>query len=449
MTKNSEKNLKETSSPLRKIITFALPRFPSSVVLGIIGFALFFLYTQAYNLSPSLAGLAIGFGYFSIAASQFLLGWISDVTYTKIGRRKPYILVFAPLLAISFIFLLLPNLFLDYPDESTIFIWLLIWDVIFQASYGLTTPYQSWMAEQFSTEERPKVSQYQNIFNMVGNGLMAIFSFVVLTDVKDELQKSPEKIPPEFLLTVIIFAIMVFVFFYFSIYQIETEPYREIKSDMFENLKVILKNKNYLLVVFMQGIASFAWIMVSTIMLNFIDIVLAFGTIEYLIAAIILLLGIIGFLAFWKHLIYKLGKKNSLLNVYLFGIVFLPTSLLGLLSLGPLFNLIYGILFMLGIAALLGGWFLFPYIIYADLAEDDAVRTKEMKAGIYTGFPSIILNILQAFGTMFLGFILELPAPTGYSFSVGYVIWGPICSAVLIITWLYTKKYVKLDYDWE
>jgi Na+/melibiose symporter-like transporter len=449
MKKNSEKNLKKTFSPLRKIITFALPRFPSSVVLGIIGFALFFLYTQAYNLSPSLAGLAIGFGYFSIAASQFLLGWISDVTYTKIGRRKPYILVFAPLLAISFIFLLLPNLFLDYPDESTIFIWLLIWDVIFQASYGLTTPYQSWMAEQFSTEERPKVSQYQNIFNMVGNGLMAIFSFVVLTDVKDELQKSPEKIPPEFLLTVIIFAIMVFVFFYFSIYQIETEPYREIKSDMFENLKVILKNKNYLLVVFMQGIASFAWIMVSTIMLNFIDIVLAFGTIEYLIAAIILLLGIIGFLAFWKHLIYKLGKKNSLLNVYLFGIVFLPTSLLGLLSLGPLFNLIYGILFMLGIAALLGGWFLFPYIMYADLAEDDAVRTKEMKAGIYTGFPSIILNILQAFGTMFLGFILELPAPTGYSFSVGYVIWGPICSAVLIITWLYTKKYVKLDYDWE
>lgn len=449
MEENSKRTNIDEESSMKKIVSYALPRFPSSVVLGIVGFALFFLYTQAYNLRPFLASLAIGFGYFSIAASQFLIGWISDVTYTKLGRRKPYIFILTPILAISFIFLLLPNLFLDSPTESTLFLWLLIWDIIFQASYGVTTPYQSWMAEQFPTEERPKVSQYQNIFNMIGNGLMAIFSFVVLTDVKDKLQANPESIPLEFLLTVVIFAFLVLAFFYFSVLNIETEPYKEIQSNMLDNLKTILSNKNYLLVVFMQGIASFAWIMVTTIMLNYIDIVLAFGTIEYLIAAVILLAGIIGFLAIWKRLIKKFGKKQSLLYVYLFGILFLPTSLLGLLSLNPLLNLIYGVLFMLGIAALLGGWFLFPYIMYADLAEDDEMKTKEMKAGIYTGFPSIILNILQAFGTMFLGLILELPSLTGYPFSVGYVIWGPICSGILILTFIYTKKYVTLDYEWE
>ncbi|TXT58682.1 MAG: Major Facilitator Superfamily protein [Promethearchaeota archaeon] len=449
MEENSKRTNIDEESSMKKIVSYALPRFPSSVVLGIVGFALFFLYTQAYNLRPFLASLAIGFGYFSIAASQFLIGWISDVTYTKLGRRKPYIFILTPILAISFIFLLLPNLFLDSPTENTLFLWLLIWDITFQASYGVTTPYQSWMAEQFPTEERPKVSQYQNIFNMIGNGLMAIFSFVVLTDVKDKLQANPEVIPLEFLLTVVIFAFLVLAFFYFSVWNIETEPYKEIQSNMLDNLKTILNNKNYLLVVFMQGIASFAWIMVTTIMLNFIDIVLAFGTIEYLIAAVILLAGIIGFLAIWKRLIKKYGKKQSLLYVYLFGILFLPTSLLGLLSLNSLLNLIYGVLFMLGIAALLGGWFLFPYIMYADLAEDDEVKTKEMKAGIYTGFPSIILNILQAFGTMFLGLILELPSLMGYPFSVGYVIWGPICSGILLLTFVYTKKYVTLDYEWE
>jgi glycoside/pentoside/hexuronide:cation symporter, GPH family len=449
MEKKSELKNENSSPSMKKIITYALPRFPSSVVLGIVGFALFFLYTQAYNLRPLLAGIAIGFGYFSIAASQFLVGWISDVTYTKLGRRKPYILLLTPLLAISFIFLLLPNLFLDYPSESTLFFWLLLWDVIFQASYGVTTPYQSWMAEQFSTKDRPKVSQYQNIFNMMGNGLMAIFSFVVLTDVKDKLQANPEQIPLEFLITVIVFAILVLGFFYFSVFKIETEPFQEIESNVLDNLKTILKNKNYLLIVFMQGIASFAWIMVTTIMLNFIDVVLAFGTIEYLIAAVALLAGIIGFLAIWKRLIKRLGKKKSLLYVYLFGILFLPTSLIGLASLSPILNLMYGILFMLGVAALLGGWFLFPYIMYADAAEDDAIKTKQMKAGIYTGFPSIILNIMQAFGTIFLGFILELPSLTGYSFSLGYAIWGPIASGILILTWIYTKRYVTLDYDWE
>jgi Na+/melibiose symporter-like transporter len=449
MEKKSELKNENTSPSMKKIITYALPRFPSSVVLGIVGFALFFLYTQAYNLRPLLAGIAIGFGYFSIAASQFLVGWISDVTYTKLGRRKPYILLLTPLLAISFIFLLLPNLFLDYPSESTLFFWLLLWDVIFQASYGVTTPYQSWMAEQFSTKDRPKVSQYQNIFNMMGNGLMAIFSFVVLTDVKDKLQTNPEQIPLEFLLTVIVFAVLVLLFFYFSVFKIETEPFQDIESNILDNLKTILRNKNYLLIVFMQGIASFAWIMVTTIMLNFIDVVLAFGTIEYLIAAVVLLVGIIGFLAIWKRLIKRLGKKKSLLYVYLFGILFLPTSLIGLASLSSFLNLIYGILFMLGVAALLGGWFLFPYIMYADAAEDDAMKTKQMKAGIYAGFPSIILNIMQAFGTMFLGIILELPSLSGYSFSLGYAIWGPIASGILILTWIYTKKFVTLDYDWE
>lgn len=449
MEKKSELKNENSSPSMKKIITYALPRFPSSVVLGIVGFALFFLYTQAYNLRPLLAGIAIGFGYFSIAASQFLVGWISDVTYTKLGRRKPYILLLTPLLAISFIFLLLPNLFLDYPSESTLFFWLLLWDVIFQASYGVTTPYQSWMAEQFSTKDRPKVSQYQNIFNMMGNGLMAIFSFVVLTDVKDKLQTNPEQIPLEFLLTVIVFAVLVLLFFYFSVFKIETEPFQDIESNILDNLKTILRNKNYLLIVFMQGIASFAWIMVTTIMLNFIDVVLAFGTIEYLIAAVVLLVGIIGFLAIWKRLIKRLGKKKSLLYVYLFGILFLPTSLIGLASLSSFLNLIYGILFMLGVAALLGGWFLFPYIMYADAAEDDAMKTKQMKAGIYAGFPSIILNIMQAFGTMFLGIILELPSLSGYSFSLGYAIWGPIASGILILTWIYTKKFVTLDYDWE
>ena len=100
-----------------------------------------------YNLNPFLVGIAISMGYVSIAASQFLLGWISDQKYTKWGRRKPYIILLTPLLAISFIFLLLPTLFLEHPNKSTLFMWFIIWDIIFEASYGVTTPYQSWIAE--------------------------------------------------------------------------------------------------------------------------------------------------------------------------------------------------------------------------------------------------------------------------------------------------------------
>ncbi len=388
-------------------------------------------------------------GYISIAASQFLLGWISDQKYTKWGRRKPYVIILTPLLAISFILLLLPGLFLKNPNATTLFFWLLIWDVIFEASYGVTTPYQSWIAEQFSSEERPKVSQFQNIFNFLGNGVMAVFTLLILVNFKDQVVKNPNIVPFDFLFTIILFAIILIAFFYISAFKMPTEPHYKINSKMMDNLKVILKNKNYILVTVMQGISGLAWVIVTSVMLTYIDVVLNFGTLEYIIVAVCLLLGILLFLYMWRKLITKYGKKKPLLYVFLLAIVFLPTSLIGLIPMSS--TLIFGILFIIGIAAILGGWFLFPYIMYADLAEDDQKKTGELKAGIYVGFPSIILNLFQAVGILLLGIVTQLPEVhvMALSYSIGYVLWGPICSIILIFAWVFTKKFVKLDFEWE
>ncbi|MBY8983388.1 MAG: hypothetical protein KGD57_10585, partial [Candidatus Lokiarchaeota archaeon] len=72
-------------------------------------------------------------------------------------------------------------------------------------------------------------------------------------------------------------------------------------------------------------------------------------------------------------------------------------------------------------------------------------------AGLYTGFPSMILNIFQALGMILLGVLGTLPLITinSIEFSIGLTLWGPICSVMLIIAYLYTKKYVTLDFDWE
>ncbi len=425
---------------------FAFPRVMAALVLGTVGFSIFFLYTLAYNVNSVAVGFAVGLGYFSIAASQFLLGWLSDGKYTRWGRRKPYIFIFCPLTAISFIFVMLPHLILVNPDETALFIWLIIWDVIFEFSYGFTTVYQAWMPEQFTMDERPAVSQVQNVFNIIGQGVMLLFTFLVLTSAKDKIVANPNEIPADFLTIVYIFAILLIVIIYLGAILMPVEPYYEIKSNYIVHLKNIFRHKNYLLVVLMQAIASFAWIIMTTVMLNYIEIVLNFGTIEYLIAALCLLFGVIGFLALWRMQIEKKGKKKTLLNVFLFALIFLPLSLLGLVPLTPPINIIFGIIFILGIAAIFAGWSLFPYIYYADLADEGEKATGELNAGIYIGFPSILLNIFQAFGTMLLGVIIGLPALGNVSYSLGYLIWGPICSIILIIAYIYTSKLVTLDF---
>jgi len=86
-----------------------------------------------------------------------------------------------------------------------------------------------------------------------------------------------------------------------------------------------------------------------------------------------------------------------------------------------------------------------------DISEDDEKRTGELKADTFRGIPSIPLNIFQAWGLIMMGAILELPSiSVGPSaFSIGYILWSPICSVILIVTLLYARKYIKLDFEWE
>ena len=220
----------------------------------------------------------------------------------------------------------------------------------------------------------------------------------------------------------------------------QVEPHFKIDSNMIQNLKTILKNKNFLLVTVMQGIGSVAFIMIGETMLIFTQEVLNLENTDFYIVAGLMIIGILGAIYLWRRLIEKLGKKKALLYIFLTIIIFLPTTLIGAIPMDS--YLIFGIIFILGLSACLGGWFLFPNIIYADIAENDEKVTGELRAGIYMGFPSITLNIFQSLGLFLLGIILDIP-------KLGYVLWGPICSCILIIALLYTKKFIQLDFEWE
>jgi GPH family glycoside/pentoside/hexuronide:cation symporter len=456
----SEELIRTKTSTGRKLL-YGSPRLGTSIVLGIESWALLTLYTSGFGMPSLIVGFALAMGYLTIALAQFLFGWLSDMKYTKLGRRKPYMFIFAPLLGLSIIFLLLPDVFLpDLNDTFTLFLWLLIWDIVFRASYASTTPYQAWMAEQFKVEDRPKTSQYQNTFNFIGNGIMALFTFLILTKYNGLLKAArqapavpPYAFPPApltYFLPIIIFGILVFALFYLLCFLMPREPNYKIETKLWESLKITVKNKNFMRLVLMVGISGFGWTMITTGMLKYAEDALHLKDTDYIIVAISLLLSVFIFLYIWRLLIEKKGKKPILLYVFLLGVFFLPITLLALIPMGNF--LILGIIFILGIGAILGGWYLFPYIVYADIAEDDEKATGNLKAGTYAGFPSLILNIFQAAAVFLNGLLFELiyiSNGVGDTFSLGLVIFGPIASAILLISYFYTKKYVRLDFKWE
>lgn len=426
----------------KKYVLFGLPRIGSSVMMGLADFALFLLYAVGYGVPDFLVLLALGIGKFCIAASQSMMGWISDAKYTRWGRRKPYLVILSPILGISFFLMMLPTLVVPISNGEGLFFWLLVFNIVFQISYGISTPYDSWMAEQFKAKDRATASQYKNIFAYIGTGLMFVFTMVVLVNVDDNIQAYPNVIPPELFISVVLFSLLGPILFILVAILMPTEPEFKIESNMIENVKNILRNKNFLLVTGMQGIASMGIVLIGDYAFVFIDEVLAFDQTEFIVAAVGLVGGIFVFLTIWKKLMHKIGKKKCILYIFLSAACFLPFSLIALIPMDS--YLVFGIIFMLGLAATLGGWAIIPAVMYADLAEDDEKRTGELKAGIYQGFPSITLNIFQAFGLL-LGSLMAI----SFGEDLSRVFWGPVVAIILVGAYFYSKKFIQLDFDWE
>jgi len=293
-----------------KFLTYGMPRLSAAIVLDIVDFGILFLYITAYGLHPILPGIALAFGKLSIAAGQFLMGWLSDRTKTKYGRRKPFMIFFAPLLAIAFICALLPMIFLQNPSYIILFLWILIWDAMLQFSYGgLTTPYQSWVAEQFIVNERPKASAFQNLFGFIGVGIGIIFTLLVFPPLVVSFQKTGA-IDFIFIILIMVFALLIIALFYTCAYILPVETIEGAQMSFIEDLRKVLKDKNFINVCWLQAIAFLAIGMITPTILGFATIVLKLENSTLYFAAVCLLVGTTAFLFMWKKLIDKKAENE-------------------------------------------------------------------------------------------------------------------------------------------
>ena len=90
--------------PLGQKLAFGSGHFVNNLLPGSLGFFSFFLLT-AFGMDPFLAGLLGGLPRIFDALTDPIMGFISDNTNSRFGRRRPYIFVGAILSAVLFIVL--------------------------------------------------------------------------------------------------------------------------------------------------------------------------------------------------------------------------------------------------------------------------------------------------------------------------------------------------------
>ncbi|NHJ01569.1 MAG: hypothetical protein EAX86_05470 [Candidatus Heimdallarchaeota archaeon] len=449
-------------------ISYAILRFGTSVTMDLADLFTGFVYYLFFGLSedPFLAFLGVAIGKLVIGITCYLSGYLSDRTQTRIGRRKPFVVIGMPILAIAFFLLYNPHLIL--PANSTeimIFGYLLFFNSVYQAAYGfLIIPYQAVLPEiTQNDEERLVVSGYQNTFNIfafiLGAGTSFLLPVILGTNENYSLADlfSPNDVLP-FLtdgqvmtLVVLIFALIPILTSIPFLFKVREKKEILITQPTFkEELNVALMNRNFLAWTISRSVLQISVAGLIGIMLAWIEEVLGLGDTGYILfGGTLLIFILIGFGA-WVRIGNnpKFGKTKS----FIYSMSSLAIIMLGFAIVGQI-ELQIPILFQALIIAILGAlaiscFYLLPYAITGDMAQEDELRTGQGRAGLYYGFELIVMNIAQVIGYLMVGILLSLPKITnaiGNTFSVGYLYFGPLSSVIIIISVLIFWRYVNAD----
>jgi glycoside/pentoside/hexuronide:cation symporter, GPH family len=134
-------------------------------------------YAQELHLSVGLVGAVLLAARLWDGLYDLLVGWLSDRSTSRFGRRKPWTMWAAPFLMIS-------TWFLCNPPEGSGLLYLGIWAVLFYTAFtSVRIPHQSWGTE-LATDyvERSRVFSFREAFTMLGTLFSAVAPLIFLAE---------------------------------------------------------------------------------------------------------------------------------------------------------------------------------------------------------------------------------------------------------------------------
>ena len=431
------------------------------------GFSYFLLlfYGTVVGLEPGLVGLAIFVALLLDAVSDPLVGYWSDNTSSRWGRRHPFL--YAAALPVSASYFLLWNPPMDW-SEPALFAWLLVLAVLIRTFITFyETPSSAMMPELTrGYEERTALQSWRTLFGWTGGNLLTVLMFGVLlvptAQYGDGILNRDAYRTYGLIASALIFA-AIMVSAIGTHHRIPTfsqpserEPFslRRLFGEMFETLRdrsfVALFWATLLGAVATGVAASLAFILL-TYFWQFDE------TQRFIWVALVFVSAVIGF-AIAPRAVRRWGKKRAAigLGIVAFTIAPLPVALRlagwfpenGDPVLFPLVATINTLDLALIIAAQA-----MLYSMIADLVENSQLRTGRRSEGVFYAAVTFTRKANQGLGAFIGGLILSLvafPENTDPSAVPDAVLWnlGAIYVPVLVLLWfsmIYAISRYRID----
>ncbi|MBN2045653.1 MAG: MFS transporter [Anaerolineales bacterium] len=379
---------KNVSPTPRQRWLYSIANIAHVIPAQMVGFILFF-FTDIKRLPVAIAS-SVMFAY-SIwdAVNNPIMGYISDRTKTRWGRRIPYIKFGAVPFALALIFIWLAP-FDGVEQPTALALWMIFVPFIWEGLGTMTTTaYYALLPEMFNTyEDRTKVAVSMNIIQVVGL-FIGMAGTPILTDTIGWVP------------TAAIFAVITIITYYIGLPgMFERESSVKAESiPFFDALKYTFINRSFVSLVISQTFRFVGTGTLTTGVLFYVKYSLeadeGFGSVILGVAFIVSALS----LELWRRVISSRFEARTTLMIAnaVMGISIIP--------MGFVRSTVTAAIAAAGLGLGLAGLILMGDVIVADVIDEDEVVTGQRREGMYFGMSKFIMKLSGSIVALWFGWI--------------------------------------------
>ena len=414
-------------------LAYAAPAF----ALAVVGIPVYVYIPKFYSDVVGINITILGYLLFSVrlfdAVTDPAIGYISDRTQTRFGRRRPYIAAGSILVAIAMFLLFNP------PKASASFetVWFGISIyLLFLFWTAVVVPYESLGPEiTFDYNERTSLFGMRDGFLIAGTLAAASSPAIVQWLIGLEADADGER--TKFFWIAVIYAPLLIGTCWWCVLSIrerQTATENQGKG-LWRGLRQVAHNRPFVILLVAYTVSAIGNNLPATLILFYVEYVLQSQLADFFLM-LYFVTGII-FLPAWILISRRTGKKAA----WLASMAINTGAFVGVFFLGPGDAAIYGVLvFLSGIG--FGATLAIPSAIQADVIDYDELLTGERREGQYIGLWSISKKFAAAVGIgtglAMLGMAgytpnAEQPAAVQMTLRVLYALVPSLCNVVAII----------------
>ena len=369
-----------------------------AMTANLLVFLLLPFFTNVAGLRPELAGLILMIGKIWDAVNDPIVGFLSDRTRSRWGRRHPWMIFGAiPFAFFFFLLWMVPDL-----SEWGKFWYYVAIGILFHLFYTVVNlPYAALTAELTQDyNERTILNGFRFSFSIGGSIFSLALGFIVALLIRDKAQQH--------LVIAGICTAIAAIALYLSVWgtrsrvaAIDRQPLpteTPQRLPFFEQLRIALTNRPYLFVI---GIYLCSWLAVqitASTMKFYVVSWMGLGDAMFYLTAVTVQGTALILLSIWAKISQRVGKQT----VYYMGMGLWTIAHAGLFFLQP------GQVPLMFVLAVMAGFgvstaYLVPWSLLPDVVDLDELNTGQRREGVFYSFMLLLQKIGLALGIALVG----------------------------------------------